>query len=168
MEKPFSGITKDSSASHICITARIKAVIFCKSAQVFPWHVLINYSIDFDTISSGCRSDYWRNFEHFRYKIKSGFVYLQSVKPYSRWLGEFSFIIDKKSVLKREIISDIRCYYSGKDMKHYSKAALLNFPIPLKGQKNNITLKLNVIKPDLELKKFRDSIKLYVAVSGVP
>jgi hypothetical protein len=53
-------------------------------------------------------------------------------------------------------------------MKHYSKAALLNFPIPLKGQKNNITLKLNVIKPDLELKKFRDSIKLYVAVSGVP
>jgi len=78
------------------------------------------------------------------------------------------FIIDKKSVLEREITSDIRCYYSGKDMKHYGKVALLNFPIPLKGQKNNITLKLKVIKSDLELEKFKDSIKLYVAVSGVP
>ena len=55
------------------------------------------------------------------------------------------------------------------DMSHYKEISLLTFEIPLQGKyKDDISIKLTVLEPDKELKKYGDSINLYIAVSAVP
>ncbi len=79
------------------------------------------------------------------------------------------FFWKDRLVSDRIITSIDSARYDEKDMEHYKEVSLLRFEIPLRGKyKNDISIKLTVVEPDQELKKYGDSIDLYIAVSAVP
>lgn len=72
-------------------------------------------------------------------------------------------------LFEKEVSSQIACVYADGDMTHYEKVSLLNFEIPLLGKyKNDTSVKLTVLKPDMNLKKYSNSVKMYIAVSSIP
>ncbi|MDP3731770.1 MAG: hypothetical protein Q8R31_01890 [Candidatus Omnitrophota bacterium] len=76
----------------------------------------------------------------------------------------------KDKLLFDRIVSSYNAAWSvNGDMEHFKEISLLKFEIPLQGKyKNDISIRLTVLEPDQELKKYADSIKLYIAVSAVP
>ena len=76
----------------------------------------------------------------------------------------------KDQLLFSKIITSINSgVYAEKDMAHYKEVALLKFEIPLEGKyAKNISVRITVLEPALELKEYKDSVKLYVAVSSTP
>jgi hypothetical protein len=79
------------------------------------------------------------------------------------------FFSEDKLLFEKEISSQIACDYVADDMTHYKNVSLLNFEIPLLGKyKNDISVKLTVLKPDLNLEKYSNSLKMYIAVSSIP
>jgi len=69
----------------------------------------------------------------------------------------------------RVIDSMDQAVYKEKDMAHYKKVSLLGFEIPLLNKyAEDISIRLRVIEPDMQLKSFGDSINLYIAVSASP
>jgi hypothetical protein len=67
------------------------------------------------------------------------------------------------------IVSFTGGVYAGNDLTQYKKALFINFKMPLKGRyKNNIIAKITALEPDLNLQKYGDSLKLYIAVSSSP
>ena len=59
--------------------------------------------------------------------------------------------------------------YVQNDMNHFNKISLFTFDIPLqKKYTKDISVKITVLEPDQELKRFGDLISLYIAVSATP
>lgn len=59
--------------------------------------------------------------------------------------------------------------YDSGDMKYFRKVSLKEFPIPIQNKyAKNIRVKVTVLDPDETLKKYKNKIKLYIAVSSVP
>ena len=62
-----------------------------------------------------------------------------------------------------------QAWYAKDDMNYYKEISLFKFDIPLQGKyTNDLSVKLTVLEPDQEIKKFNDSIKLYIRVSSTP
>ncbi|MEW6096322.1 MAG: hypothetical protein AB1567_07335 [bacterium] len=76
----------------------------------------------------------------------------------------------KDKLLFKKIASAIdTAWYAEGDMTKYKAVSLMSFEIPLQRKyKNDVSIKLTVLEPDQELKKYGDSIKLYIAVSATP
>ncbi len=77
---------------------------------------------------------------------------------------------EKGNLISQGVLNSIvNALYANNDMKHYKKISLGEFKVPLKGKYvKDISVKLTVLEPDEKLKKYEDSIKLYIAVSSVP
>lgn len=59
--------------------------------------------------------------------------------------------------------------YKGKDISKYNRITLMTFEIPIIGKfKDGISLRITVIEVDQILKKYKDSIRLQIAVSPTP
>ncbi len=93
--------------------------------------------------------------------ISSKYKYKGKIKAEFFWKGKLLF---------DRIVSSYNAAWSvNGDTEHFKEISLLKFEIPLQGKyKNDITIKLTVLEPDQELKKYADSIKLYIAVSAIP
>lgn len=76
----------------------------------------------------------------------------------------------KDKLLFDKIVSSYNAAWSvNGDTEHFKEVSLLKFEIPLQGKyKNDVSIRLTVLEPDQELKKYADSTKLYIAVSAVP
>ncbi|MFA5144010.1 MAG: hypothetical protein WC522_07605 [Candidatus Omnitrophota bacterium] len=76
----------------------------------------------------------------------------------------------KDQLLFSKVITSINSgVYAEKDMAHYKEVSLLKFDIPLEGKyAKNISVRITVLEPALELKAYKDSVKFYVAVSSTP
>lgn len=76
----------------------------------------------------------------------------------------------KDSLLFERVITSMdQAWYKENDMHHYNKIALLKFGMPLLNKyAKDISIKLAVIDPDMQLKGVADSINLYIAVSASP
>jgi len=102
-----------------------------------------------------------------------GFISKAPNQIYSnyRFKGEVRVEFFYKEILlfDKVIKSTLSANYSDKDMGHYRSVSLLTFQIPLNGKyKNNISLRLTVVQPDVQLKSYANSIILYIAVSAIP
>lgn len=65
--------------------------------------------------------------------------------------------------------SQLAAIYADSEMKFYKKVVLIDFEIPLLGKyKDEISVKLTVLKADEKLKKYADSTKLFIGVSPLP
>lgn len=79
------------------------------------------------------------------------------------------FFSKDELLFEKEIVSQIACVYADGDMKHYKNVSLLKFEMPLLGKyKDDVSVKLTVLKPDMNLEKYANSVKIYIAVSGIP
>ena len=79
------------------------------------------------------------------------------------------FFSKDELLFEKEIGSQIAGVYIEGDMKHYKNVSLLNFEMPLLGKYiDDVSVKLTVSKPDINLKKYANSVKIYIAVSAIP
>ena len=77
------------------------------------------------------------------------------------------FFCEEKLILSRQITEAQAIVYQEGEMDCLRKIILLFFDIPIKGKyKNDIRLRLSVLKPDLSLREYAPSIQLTIAVSG--
>ncbi len=77
-------------------------------------------------------------------------------------------IQNNKSIFEKDITTMESALYSKDDMNFYKKVVLTTFGIPSKRSKEEIILKITVLKKDDKMDYFIDKIKLYVAVSSRP
>jgi hypothetical protein len=118
---------------------------FSKTYPLNPTHLDI-YEIGFVIDHGGIESTY-----KFRGKLKIEFF----------WKDKFLF---------DNIVTswDSAGYVQG-DMTHYKQISLCKFNIPLQEKyTKDISVKLTVLEPDEELKRFYNLITLYIAVSTSP
>jgi hypothetical protein len=88
-----------------------------------------------------------------------------------RFKGKLKVIFeaDGKYLFERIITNQQRAIYLKSDMNKYRMVTLTDFEIPLLGKyRKDIYMTLVVIEPDLGIEKYRDCIKLYIAVSASP
>lgn len=79
------------------------------------------------------------------------------------------FLWRDKLLFKRVADSIVTAWYVEGDMAKYKEVSLMNFEIPLLGRyKDDISVRISVLEPDQVLKKYGDSIMLYIAVSATP
>ena len=79
------------------------------------------------------------------------------------------FLYKGKTVSEHEITSIQGGVYAGTDMTRYKKASLMNFEMPVQGKyKKDISVRMTVLKSDQNLKKYGDSLQMYIAVSSSP
>ena len=79
------------------------------------------------------------------------------------------FFFKDELLFEKEIGHQIAVIYIEGDMGHYKNVSLLNFEIPLLGKyKDDVSVVLTVLKPDVNLKKYARSVKIYIAVSAIP
>ena len=79
------------------------------------------------------------------------------------------FFFKNELLFEKEIGSQIAGIYIIGDMNHYKNVALLKFEMPLLGKyKDDVSVKLTVLKPDINLEKYVNSVKIYIAVSSIP
>jgi hypothetical protein len=79
------------------------------------------------------------------------------------------FLWQGKTISEYEITSIQSGVYAGKDMARYKKASLMSFAMPLQGKyKKDISMRMTVLKADQNLKKYGDSLQMYIAVSSSP
>ena len=118
---------------------------FTKTYIIKPEHLDI-YEMGFLVDKAGIESTY-----KFNGKIKIEFYWKEK------------FLFDK-------IVTSIdSALYEEADMSRYKQISLFTFNIPLQNKyKDNISLKLTVLEPDQNLKKYEDLIIPYIAVSSVP
>ncbi len=78
--------------------------------------------------------------------------------------------LHKGNIVSQKIVDRIvTAGYAGKDMSKYNRIALLTYGIPIVGKfKDDISLRVTVLEVDQELKKYKNSIVLQVAVSPTP
>lgn len=118
---------------------------FTKTYYLEPKYLDI-YEIGFFTDQNGIESTY-----KFKGKLKVEFY----------WKDRFLF----DSV----ITSMDSAGYKQNDMTRYKQISLYSFNIPLQNKyTKEISVKLTVLEPDQELKRFSDSIKIYIAVNATP
>lgn len=118
---------------------------FTKSYRLNPKHLDI-YEIGFFSDEANISSKY-----KFGGKIRAEFF----------WKGKLLFNKIATSI-------DSASYIKG-DMSRYKNVCLLKFCLPLQGRyKKDISVRLTVLEPDEDIEKYKDSLKLYVAVSTVP
>lgn len=118
---------------------------FSKTYSLHPKYLDI-YEIGFFNDEAGISSKY-----KFRGKIKAEF-----------------FWKDKLLFDKIATTIDSAWYVQG-DVACYKSICLLKFCLPLQGKyKKDISVRLTVLEPDEELEKYKNSLKLYIAVSAVP
>jgi hypothetical protein len=76
------------------------------------------------------------------------------------------FFCQGEIISEYKITSIQRGVYAGKNMKRYKKISFMSFVIPLKGKyKKDISVRMTVLKADQNLKKYADSLEVYIAVS---
>ncbi len=91
--------------------------------------------------------------ETFKGKIKVEFF----------WKDTFLF---EKTVTSQRAAVDAD---NDKTMKYYKKVILVSFEVPLQGKyKDDISVRLTVLEADENLKKYGNSIKLFIGVSPIP
>lgn len=79
------------------------------------------------------------------------------------------FFYRQKLISSSTVNKIIAGWPAEKDGSKYRKIALLNFPIPInKKYKKDISLKITVLEVDEVLKKHKNSLRLFVAVSSIP
>lgn len=79
------------------------------------------------------------------------------------------FLHGDEVILEQVITSATSAVYAKGDLQRYASVALLQFAIPLQGRyRDDLELRLTVLEADPQLESLRESIRLYVAVSGVP
>ncbi|NLD88045.1 MAG: hypothetical protein GX633_07280 [Clostridiales bacterium] len=79
------------------------------------------------------------------------------------------FYSGNKAIYECLISSQKSAWYIKEDMTRYRSISLLTFDVPIKGKYvNDLKVKLTVLEPDVQLEKYRDQIKLHIAVSGIP
>jgi hypothetical protein len=123
---------------------------------------------------------------------EKGFARTYSLKPKYSDLYDVGFILEEKflsskykfngklkieflkqdDLLYQKIIDQQgpRIYRYGEWGFDWAKEVVLHtFEIPLQGKyKKNIAIRITVLEPDLELKEYKDSIKLFIGVSSTP
>lgn len=83
-------------------------------------------------------------------------------------LLKLEFFHNNDLIFEHNLASVSRIYYSGKDLDHIERLDLLDFEFPInKKYKKNIKMRLTVLKPDLELLPYIDSLQIYVAPLGM-
>ncbi|MBN1823857.1 MAG: hypothetical protein JW803_06030 [Endomicrobiales bacterium] len=79
------------------------------------------------------------------------------------------FYCQNKLVFETSSQAQLNAYYTNNLMNYYKSIVLLKFNIPLVNKyRDNITVKITILEPDIKLKAYKDDIYLYIAVSGVP
>lgn len=79
------------------------------------------------------------------------------------------FFCKGDKISTHEITSIQSGVYVGKDMTHYKKVSFMNFEIPFqKKHIENLSVDLTVLEVDQNLKKYGNSLQMYIAVSSSP
>ena len=79
------------------------------------------------------------------------------------------FLHDGNIVSQKTADKIIAAGYKGKDISRYNRITLMTFEIPIIGKfKDGVSLRITVLEVDQILKKYKDSIKLQIAVSPTP
>ena len=79
------------------------------------------------------------------------------------------FLCKDKIISEHEITAIHGGVYAGKDMTRYKKVSLMSFEMPVQGKyKKDISVRMTVLKSDQNLKKYGDSLQMYIAVSSSP
>ena len=79
------------------------------------------------------------------------------------------FFWKDKLLFEKITTPGIRGGYMEKEGKYFQEVSFLKFGIPLQGKyKENISVKLTVLEPDEDLRKYGDFIKLFVRVNTHP
>lgn len=79
------------------------------------------------------------------------------------------FLHDGNVVSKKIANQIVAANYVGNDMLKYNKITLMTFEIPIIGKfKEEISLRITVLEIDQNLKNYKGSVKLQVAVSSSP
>ncbi len=121
---------------------------------------------------------------------EKGFTKTYYLKPNYLDIYEIGFLIDKNGIestykfkgkikveffVKDEfligsmITSMDSALYKGTNMTYYKQISLYKFDIPLQEKYiNDLSVKLTVLEPVQELKRFSDNVTLYIAVSATP
>lgn len=74
----------------------------------------------------------------------------------------------KGEIIHSELIKDYEsAIYKQKDIKFYKSLILYTFEYPFKGRKDNLEIQVTVIKPDTNIVKYSNKIKLSMVVSGM-
>ncbi len=88
---------------------------------------------------------------------------------------KFSGSLSVDFMYKGEVVSTniadrkISAWYAENDLSKYKRISLLNFEIPVnKKYKDHISVRITVLEVDQELVKYKNSIKLHIAVSAIP
>jgi hypothetical protein len=99
-----------------------------------------------------------------------GFIIDKGITSKYKFKGELevTFFKGDKFLFKKVINKYITGVYMGSQMTMYKKLYLFIFEFPiLKKYSKDIKVKIKVIKGDKQLVPLKDSIKLYIAVSGM-
>lgn len=121
---------------------------------------------------------------------EKGFSKTYSLQPKYLDIYEIGFLSDKKDIplsykfqgkLKVEffykdkfLFEKIATSYNAAwlvngDSEHFKEISLLAFEIPLLGKyRNDVSIKITVLEPDIQIEAFKNPVKLYISVSAIP
>lgn len=79
------------------------------------------------------------------------------------------FLYKNKLISTKTINKQIAAWYVKNDISRYRKISLLRFEIPIEHKySKNLSIRVTVLEVDEELKKYRESTMLNIAVSAIP
>ncbi len=121
---------------------------------------------------------------------EKGFSRTYSLQPKYLDIYEIGFFSDKKVILSsykfqgklkveffykdkflfEKIVTSYKAaWLANGDSDHFKEISLLAFEMPLLGKyKNDVSIKIAVLEPDIQLEAFKNSVKLYISVSAIP
>lgn len=125
---------------------------------------------DFVLTEEGFSKEYKLNFKYYdSYWI--GVLGKESNIPSEykfRGVIKVEFFQNNNLISEHVISSALRAYSAGKDIDHIRRFEIYQFQYPINNKfKDDIKLKLTVLKPDLELLPYIDSLQLYVQARGL-